>query len=161
MIDVIMGIIAPAGFVFSAILCALWRNAEKDANILADALERVENEHKAEIDKLKAEYDVNIKFYETVAKQAIDRADRNGAMAEGLVEDLAALRKYDPEKVDKQLKNIREIRANEELKKKQSELQEALFKAQMAMIMQVPYGGFMNGGPYVMSEIVNANPFRR
>lgn len=43
-----------------------------------------------------------------------ERADRNGSIAEGLAEDLAALKAYNPEEVEERLKKIREIRADEE-----------------------------------------------
>ena len=43
-----------------------------------------------------------------------ERADRLAAMNQGLTEDLAALKAYDPEEIEERLKKIREIRAEEE-----------------------------------------------
>lgn len=43
-----------------------------------------------------------------------ERADRFAAMNQGLAEDLAALKAYDPDQIEERLKNIREIRVEEE-----------------------------------------------
>ena len=48
---------------------------------------------------------------------ATERADRIAAMNQGLTEDLAALKAYDPEEIEERLKKIQEIRAEEERKK--------------------------------------------
>jgi tRNA(Ile)-lysidine synthase TilS/MesJ len=46
-----------------------------------------------------------------------ERADRLAAMNQGLTEDLAALKAYDPEEIEERLKKIREIKAEEEREK--------------------------------------------
>lgn len=46
-----------------------------------------------------------------------ERADRLAAMNEGLTEDLAALKAYDPEEIEERIKKIREIRAEEREKR--------------------------------------------
>ena len=71
-------------------------------------------------EKLKAAEDERDGWMETAESThkllqiATERADRLAAMNEGLTEDLAALKAYDPEAVEERLKKIREIRAEEE-----------------------------------------------
>lgn len=60
-------------------------------------------DYKAEVDRLRK-----------LLTEATDNANRLAAMNEGLTEDLAALKAYDPEEVEERLKKIREIRADEE-----------------------------------------------
>jgi DNA repair ATPase RecN len=47
-------------------------------------------------------------------RAAVERADRLAAMGHGLAEDLAALKAYDPDKIEERLKKIQKIRAEEE-----------------------------------------------
>lgn len=60
-------------------------------------------DYKAEVDRLRQ-----------LLTEATDNANRLAAMNEGLTEDLAALKAYNPEEVEERLKKIREIRADEE-----------------------------------------------
>ena len=53
-----------------------------------------------------------------------ERADRLAAMNQGLAEDLAALKAYDPEEIEERLKKIREIKANEERMKQAEKMKE-------------------------------------
>lgn len=77
-------------------------------------------------------------------KTATERADRLAAMNQGLTEDLAALKAYNPEEVEERLKKIREIRADEERQKAEKELQMLLFHMAAAAQMSMPYGGIAN-----------------
>lgn len=80
-------------------------------------------------------------------KTATDRADRLAAMNEGLTEDLAALKAYDPEEIEERLKKIREIRAEEERKKSLENLERLRreVSAQIALSM-LNCGGLNSGG---------------
>lgn len=72
-----------------------------------------------------------------------ERADRLAAMNEGLTEDLAALKAYDPEEIEERLKKIREIRAEEEREKRFENLERLTIeaRAQIALSM-LNRGGF-------------------
>ena len=78
-----------------------------------------------------------------ILKDVQERADRNGAIAEGLAEDLAALKSYDPEEVEERLKKIREIKAEEEREKRLENLERMTIEAgaQIALSM-LNSGGF-------------------
>lgn len=69
-------------------------------------------DYKAEADRLR-----------DLLKTATDRADRLAAMNQGLIEDIAALKAYDPEEIEERLKKIREIRAEEEREKRLENLE--------------------------------------
>ena len=82
----------------------------KEANEMLEVREE-------EINRLKERYGDNekdIHYWKKLAKDLADEAHRNGAIAEGLAEDLAALKAYNPEEVEERLRKIREIRAEEE-----------------------------------------------
>lgn len=72
-----------------------------------------------------------------------ERADRLAAMNQGLTEDLAALKAYDPEEIEERLKKIREIKAEEERKKSLENLERLRreVSAQIALSM-------LNSGGY-------------
>lgn len=71
-------------------------------------------------EKLKAAEDERDGWRETaettdkLLRAATERADRLSAMNQGLTEDLAALKAYNPDEIEERLKKIREIRAEEE-----------------------------------------------
>ena len=70
-----------------------------------------------ELDHLKSkcsdgEHDIS--YYKKLLYDVTEQAHRNGAIAEGLAADLAALKEYNPEEVEEKLRKIREIRAEEE-----------------------------------------------
>lgn len=71
-------------------------------------------------EKLKAAEDERDGWRETaesthkLLQVAHERADRLAAMNQGLTEDLAAMKAYNPEEIEERLKKIREIRADEE-----------------------------------------------
>lgn len=69
-----------------------------------------------------------------------ERADRLAAMNQGLTEDLAALKAYDPEAVEERLKKIREIRAEEEKSALEDKLRQtiawSMIHAQLNVINQ-------------------------
>lgn len=69
-----------------------------------------------------------------------ERADRLAAMNEGLTEDLAALKAYDPEEIEERLKKIREIGAEEERQKAEAQLKATLFRL-AGVAMSNPYVG--------------------
>ena len=72
-----------------------------------------------------------------------ERADRLAAMNQGLTEDLAALKAYDPDEIEERLKKIREIRAEEEREKRLKNLERLNreVSAQIALSM-LNMGGF-------------------
>ena len=87
-------------------------------------------DYKAEVDRLRK-----------LLTEAMDKANRLAAMNEGLTEDLAALKAYDPEKIEERLKKIREIRADEE-RNEQMKREAELFRlwaAQSLMTSQYQY----------------------
>lgn len=73
-------------------------------------------------------------------RAAVERADRLSAMNQGLTEDLAALKAYNPEAVEERLKKIREIRAEEEKGALEDKLREtiawSMLNAQLNVINQ-------------------------
>lgn len=82
----------------------------KETNKTLDELEE-------ELDHLKSkcsdgEHDIS--YYKKLLYDITEQAHRNGAIAEGLAADLAALKEYNPEEVEEKLRKIREIRAEEE-----------------------------------------------
>lgn len=80
-----------------------------------------QTDYKAEVDHLRV-----------LLKTATERADRLAAMNQGLTEDLAALKAYNPEEVEERLKKIRELRAEEERKEALNRLNQAI-RAQIAL----------------------------
>lgn len=69
-----------------------------------------------------------------------ERADRLAAMNQGLIEDIAALKAYDPDEIEERLKKIREIRADEERQKAEAQLKATLFRL-AGVAMSNPYVG--------------------
>ena len=71
-----------------------------------------------------------------------ERADRLSAMNQGLTEDLAALKAYDPDEIEERLKKIREIRAEEERKASEEKLKKsidlAILSAQLNILAGTP-----------------------
>lgn len=55
-----------------------------------------------------------------------ERADRLSAMNQGLTEDLAALKAYDPEEIEERLKKIQKIRAEEEKRALEDKLRQTI-----------------------------------
>lgn len=71
-----------------------------------------------------------------------ERADRLAAMNQGLAEDLAALKAYDPDEIEERLKKIREIKADEERRKQAEKIQElvslSVLNAQLNILAGTP-----------------------
>lgn len=69
-----------------------------------------------------------------------ERADRLSAMNQGLTEDLAALKAYDPDEIEERLKKIRVIRAEEEKSALEDKLRQtiawSMLNAQLNVINQ-------------------------
>ena len=69
-----------------------------------------------------------------------ERADRLSAMNQGLTEDLAALKSYDPDEIEERLKKIRQIRAEEEKGAQEDKLRQtiawSMLNAQLNVIKQ-------------------------
>lgn len=152
MFDIIAGIVIPISVTLAAVFCGFWR-AETDASkVLQRTLDETEDEQKAEIEKLREQYTADLAVYKRLAHDAADRANRLAAMNQGLTEDLAALKSYNPEEVEERLKKIREIKANEERQKAEKELQALLFRMAAAQ-MSMPYGGIT--GAQSISSWVN------
>ena len=63
---------------------------------------------------------------EVLLRKATDRADRLAAMNQGLAEDLAVLKAYNPEEVEERLRKIREIKANEERVKQEEKIKQLI-----------------------------------
>lgn len=138
--NIILEIATPIGFIFAAVFFGLWRTKADESSEYFDMLTRWNSDHEIDIEKLKKQYDTDLEFYKKLAHDAMDRANRNGAIAEGLAEDLAALKAYDPEEIEKRLKKIQEIRADEERQKANAELNAMLFQMAASVIMPNPYG---------------------
>lgn len=135
--NIILEVMTPIGFTFAAVFFGLWRIKADESSDLLDLLDRVRDDHKASNEKLKKQNDTDLEFYKKLAHDAMDRANRNGAIAEGLAEDLAALKAYDPEEIEERLKKIREIRAEEEREKRLEKLEKLSreVSAQIALSM--------------------------
>ena len=71
-----------------------------------------------------------------------ERADRLAAMNQGLAEDLAALKAYNPDEIEERLKKIREIKADEERRKQAEKIQElvslSVLNAQLNVLAGTP-----------------------
>ena len=101
-IAILLAIISSIGFgLFSRL-----RKADKTINRLEEELERLESKCSD------GEHDIS--YYKKLLHNVTEQAHRNGAIAEGLAADLAALKEYNPEEVEEKLRKIREIRAEEE-----------------------------------------------
>lgn len=137
--NIVLEIMVPIGFTFAAVFFGLWRVKANESSEYYDMLTRWNSDHEADIEKLKKQYDADLEFYKKLAHDAMDRANRNGAIAEGLAEDLAALKAYNPEEIEERLKKIREIRAEEERRRTEEELRR-LFLAQTMLLVSAPYG---------------------
>ena len=75
------------------------------------------NELEKEINELKERYgndEKDISYWKKLVHELADESHRNGAIAEGLAEDLSALKAYNEEEVEEKLRKIRDIRAEEE-----------------------------------------------
>lgn len=75
-------------------------------------------------------------------RAAVERADRLAAMGHGLAEDLAALKAYDPEEIEERLKKIREIKAEEELKKRLENLERLRREVSAQIALSVLNSGY-------------------
>ena len=109
MLEVINDVIAILLAIISSIGLGLFsslRRANKTINRLGDELERLESKCSD------GEHDIS--YYKKLLHNVTEQAHRNGAIAEGLAADLAALKEYNPEEVEEKLRKIHEIRAEEE-----------------------------------------------
>lgn len=82
-------------------------------NARKDEIENLKNELKTALEERDGWKDTAESTHK-ILQDVQERADRNGAIAEGLAEDLAALKAYNPDEIEERLKKIREIRAEEE-----------------------------------------------
>lgn len=114
MLNMIAGIVIPISVTLAVVFCGMWKGASDYSKALQHAVDEYEDNHKEDFEKLEKRYKEDLARYKKMALDAAERADRNGAMAEGLAEDLAALKAYNPEETEERLKKIREIRADEE-----------------------------------------------
>lgn len=109
MLEVINDVIAILLAIISSMGLGLFFRL-REANKTLDELEE-------ELDHLKSkcsdgEHDIS--YYKKLLHDVTEQAHRNGAIAEGLAADLAALKEYNPEEVEEKLRKIHEIRAEEE-----------------------------------------------
>lgn len=114
MFNMIAGIVIPISVTLAVVFCGMWKGASDYSKALQHAVDEYEDNHKEDFEKLENRYKEDLALYKKMALDAAERADRNGAIAEGLAEDLAALKAYNPEEIEERLKKIREIRAEEE-----------------------------------------------
>ena len=114
MFDIIAGIVIPISITLAAIFCGMWKAESDYSKVLRRAFDEYEDDHKEDFEKLEKRYKEDLALYKKMALEAAERADRNGAIAEGLAEDLAALKAYNSDEIEERLKKIREIRADEE-----------------------------------------------
>ena len=110
MLNMIAGIVIPISVTLAAVFCGMWKGESDYSKVLRRTLDECEED----FEKREKRYKEDLARYKKMALDAAERADRNGAIAEGLAEDLAALKAYNPEEVEERLKKIREIRAEEE-----------------------------------------------
>lgn len=138
MIDIIAGIVIPISVTLAAIFCGMWKAESDYSKALRSALDEYEDDHKEDFEKLEKRYKEDLARYKKMALDAAERADRNGAIADGLAEDLAALKAYNPEEIEERLKKIREIRADEERTERMKREAELLrfYRAQLLMTSQ-------------------------
>jgi hypothetical protein len=136
----IAGIVIPISVTLAAVFCGMWKGESDYSKALRRALDEYDDAHKEDFEKLEKRYKEDLARYKKMALDAAERADRNGAIAEGLAEDLAALKAYNPEEVEERLKKIREIRAEEEREKRLERLRRDVY-AQIALSM-LNSGGF-------------------
>lgn len=137
MLNMIAGIVIPISVTLAVIFWGMWKGASDYSKALERALDEYEDDHKEDFEKLEKQYEKDLAVYKKMALDAAERADRNGAIAEGLAEDLAALKAYDPEEVEERLKKIREIKAEEEREKRLENLERLTIEAgaQIALSM--------------------------
>jgi len=114
MFNIIAGFLIPISITLAVVFCGMWKGASDYSKALQRAVDKYDDAHKEDFEKLEKRYKEDLARYKKMALDAAERADRNGAIAEGLAEDLAALKAYNPEEVEERLKKIREIRAEEE-----------------------------------------------
>lgn len=90
---------------------------------------------------------------EKLLRAATDRADRFAAMNQGLTEDLAALKAYDPDEIEEKLRKIRELRAAEE----REELVRRMAWLDLSLLMSQPWGwsgthSMMDGSAHLYAD---------
>lgn len=72
---------------------------------------------------------------------ATERADRLASMNDGLTQDLAALKAYNPDEIEERLKKIREIKADEERKKAEAQRTNLMIAMMQTQFLSQQYGG--------------------
>lgn len=72
---------------------------------------------------------------------ATERADRLASMNDGLTQDLAALKAYNPDEIEERLKKIREIKADEERKKAEAQRENLIIAMMQTQFLSQQYGG--------------------
>lgn len=116
----------------------------RENTLLSETVEAYQKDDKTihDMEREVQEKDEQIKRLKYLLHEANERADRNAAIAQGLGEELAALKEYDPEEVEEQLKKIREIRAEEERKANEEKLKQsidlAILNAQLNILAGTP-----------------------
>jgi len=102
--------------------CTLYR----ENTSLSDTVEAYQKDDKTihDMEREVQEKDEQIKRLKYLLHEANDTSYRMQCMAQGLGEDLAALKAYDPEEIEERLKKIREIRAEEERQAQQEKLKQ-------------------------------------
>lgn len=139
MIDGMFVIIALSLMPVTGLIAWIVSKISDHTNARKDEIESLKDELKTALEERDGWKDTAESTHK-ILQNVQERADRNGAIAEGLAEDLAALRAYDPEEIDERLKKIREIRAEEEREERLERLKRDVY-AQIALSM-LNSGGF-------------------
>lgn len=113
------------------------RKREKEIEELRERLRAAEDERDGWRDSLEST--------DKLLRAATDRADRLAAMNQGLTEDLAALKAYDPDEIEEKLRKIQELRAAEE----REELVRRMAQLNLSLLMSQPWGW---SGAYSMMD---------
>jgi len=118
----ISGVLAAITVPIIIYACTLYR----ENTSLSDTVEAYQKDDKTihDMEREVQEKDEQIKRLKYLLHEANERADRNAAIAQGLGEELATLKEYDPEEIEERLKKIREIKAQEERQAQQEKLKQ-------------------------------------
>ena len=141
-IEIIEVFLLPVFFTASVTFLALFMNKRNAMSDLEEELDRIIEKRDSEIKATKVQYAKELAYHKKLAQEASDRANRNGAIAEGLQEELAALKAYDPEEIEERLKKIREIKAEEERKKSLENLEKLRQEVNVQIVLSMLNSGY-------------------
>lgn len=131
----LLSILTPAFAAAFGCALGLWhtlRIERKNWKVKRDELEKLQEQR----NRNNAE---ELERRDRLLKAAVERAERAEAMCEGLTADLAALKAYDEEDIEKRLEKIRKVRNEEERMEELRKLLE-LNQKLMALRCGMPFG---------------------